>query len=244
MGERTFLSCMQVFFYGYKTKILRKYKLFLGMLAIILISYSSPSFASLITYTGYGAIQPYVIYGGGATIGGSILGYASISLQILDQPFDAYGKEIDDLENYFWDEFYYNVTHWSLSSNNQIIEYVAGTGGSLCFIRWSMSGETGFYADNLCLIDSDMGRCFSTYPGFYNEDLSRWLEYGTLSPVISLTCLDYFSSSTWHPDYGITNIFLSMAPVPVPEPTTLLLLGSSLLGLAGLRKRLKRNKLN
>ena len=50
--------------------------------------------------------------------------------------------------------------------------------------------------------------------------------------------LDYYTSS-WIKEEGASNFGVKIMATSIPEPSTLLLLGSGLIGLAGLRKRFK-----
>jgi hypothetical protein len=75
---------------------------------------------------------------------------------------------------------------------------------------------------------------------FYHSDGSSYdttdlAEYCDLAPIIT------FSGETGH--FGDSDWigYLDLTLTPVPEPTTMLLLASGLAGLAGFRKRLKKN---
>lgn len=246
MLKRIFLSHLTDLRLEYYFGLNKKHKLLPSVLAIVLVIYANSSYAALITYNGYGTVRPYVADElGGASLGSSIIGQTFVSLQICDVLYDSDGNPVDTSVEIPSEDIYYPIVQWAVTSSNESIYSGSGKSGLIFFYKPSPEMYPDvIFPDYFGLSGSSDGFRYSQpfAPMLYNEDLSSWPDDGTLSPVIYLGSLDCFSpSSNWYPDYGITDIYLTALPTtPVPEPTTMLLISSGLVVLAGFRKKFKK----
>jgi len=194
------------------------------MISLLLVT--SNLNATLITYSGFGAIHPYE--------SSDTIGHAMITLQISDQ----LQQNVD-----LWDDHYF-VPSWSIVSTNDAFGSFSGTEGRLFYLPNMPEDGSGWW--DLLYLSSETG--FSAYTmalGLLDINLNYWPLDGTLAPVIRFgtPLLCHLPGDSWPGSYEIYDVFLhaqNVPSTPVPEPTTLLLLGTGLLGLAGLRKKMKR----
>jgi hypothetical protein len=66
---------------------------------------------------------------------------------------------------------------------------------------------------------------------------SNFLGTGTLSGGAPFNLVIFDFDNTGFPDYALDNITATLAPTPVPEPSSIVLIGSGMLGLAGVVRR-------
>ncbi len=132
------------------------------------------------------------------------------------------------------------TTHWFSSSGN----------GELWLNSWGDPNSIKFNAGVFEVVSFDIrnlhsGHNFSQNIKFYDQNLNV-LQTLTLAPIydnvfhtitvgidnVSVVQFDHFGSN-----YAIDNFTYDTGATPVPEPTTMLLFGTGIAGLVGLRRK-------
>lgn len=122
----------------------------------------------------------------------------------------------------------------SVQAAGRIDAYVGAT-YTLAFV----AGELGNLTNNIVLGTS--GPFTPTKGEFATEQFTFTYTAANFDPIYSVLGINLLASGTSAPDQILfDNVSLDGTQTAVPEPTTLLLLGSGLLGLATFRKKFKK----
>jgi hypothetical protein len=202
----------------------RKYAILFTLLISIVVPMKV--FATFITYSGTMNMWDVTDQTGRGT--------ADLSLSMSDQLYkcSGYFQDTDEIVTITQGQpvpdglYYVKISDWSVKTD--VIGDFEGNGGGIYF---SISDPSQFECVSLLnngirIFMADTGSIpFINYwdpnsPNYFNRVSNYWL-----NP---------------HIDINNHNYGLEGSVAPVPEPTTILLLGSGLLGLAGFRKKLKK----
>ena len=126
------------------------------------------------------------------------------------------------------------VIAWNqVDSNGQILWSGAGHVLTVTGLTWNSSDQSG----TLYYIDPKGGMPHNS-PFWLAANGSLWIDYGETNGI-HWKRLDGITD-WWYSGNAQITVALAEGPVSTPLPSTLLLLGSSLLGLAGLGQRLRK----
>jgi len=118
---------------------------------------------------------------------------------------------------------------------------------------WQISFLTNpVYAFGFDLRDNDETSSDELFSVYGIDDLllgeTTDIPYGTATPYffLGVVSTDFISRAVFHEDLGIDDngiggVSFSAATVPVPEPTTIILLGTGLFGLAGYKRKMRKS---